>query len=148
MVVVLLLTIRNAMVNPPIQAHPVISLIVSMGITFNLLRAGVAALFGALIKPLAVDVPRYPFGIAAGFAASSVGPFVGYLARSIFGTKVDSFARNTSSMAYTLALIIWIVIFARKEPEEKAWAPPMTPEEMLRVVQGYLRVFRSRKERP
>jgi hypothetical protein len=141
MVVVLFVTARNAMVNPPVQTHPIIGLILSIGIAVNLLRAGIAALFSALIKPLAIEVRRYPFGIAAGFAASSIGPVIGYFARSVSGTKLDGFARNASAMAYILGLVVWIVTFARTEPEEKAWAPPMTPEEMLRVVQGYMGVF-------
>jgi hypothetical protein len=146
MIVVIILTARNAMVNPPVQAHPIIGLILSIGIAVNLLRAGIAALFGALIKPLVIEVRRYPFGIAAGFAASSIGPLVGYLARSIFGKHFESFAGYTSAMAYILGLVVWIVTFARTEPEEKAWAPPMTPEEMLRVVQGYLGVLGAGKK--
>ncbi|HEY1940267.1 MAG TPA: hypothetical protein VGJ33_20235 [Candidatus Angelobacter sp.] len=144
--VVLLVAIRNALVNPPIQATPVIALILSIGIGINLLQAGIAALFGVLAKPLAIEHRRYPFGIVAGFAASSLGPFVGYLSRSIFGKKLDVFTQNASAVAYILALGIWIAAFARVEPEEKAWIPPMSPEEMLGLVRDYLRALGARRK--
>jgi len=138
---VLLVTIRNAIVNPPVQAHPLVGLVLNMGITINLLQAGIAALFAALSKPLAIEHRRYPFGIVAGFAASSLGPFAGYFARSIFGKNVDTFTQNASAVAYILALLIWLMAFSKPEPEERAWAPPMPPDEMLRLVRGYLRAL-------
>jgi hypothetical protein len=143
---VLFVTFRNAIVNPPVQAHPVVSLVLNMGIAINLLQAGIAALFAGLSKPLAIERRRYPFGIVAGFAASSLGPFVGYLARSIFGKNLDFFTQYASAVAYILALVIWLMAFGKQEPEESAWTTPMPPEEMLRLVRGYLRVLGIRKK--
>ncbi|MCU1255097.1 MAG: hypothetical protein JWM83_1396 [Candidatus Angelobacter sp.] len=143
---VLFITIRNAVVNPPVQAHPLVGLILSIGIAVNLLRAGIAALFAVLSKPLAIEHRRYPFGIVAGFAASSLGPFVGYFARSIFGKNVDTFTQNASAVAYILALVIWLIAFSKPEPEESAWTPPMSPDEMLKVVHGYLRALGARRK--
>src|SRR6266404_5874741 len=71
-ILALIVTVKNAIVNPPVQAHPVIGLILSIGIAVNLLQAGIVALFGTLARPLAVEHRRYPFGIVAGFAASSL----------------------------------------------------------------------------
>jgi len=143
--VVLLVTGRNAMVNPPVQAHPAIGLILEIGIAINLLQVAIVALFGALAKPLGIEFRRYPFGIASGFGASAMGPLIGYLLRSVFGTNLDAFARNASAVAYILALVIWLMAFSRQEPEEKAWTPPMPPEEMLRIVREYLKVLRPKE---
>jgi len=143
--VVLLVTGRNALANPPVQAHPIIGLILEIGIAVNLLQVAIVALFGALAKPLAIEFRRYPFGIASGFGASAMGPLIGYLLRSVFGTNLDAFARNASAVAYILALVIWLMAFSRQEPEEKAWTPPMPPEEMLRIVREYLKVLRPKE---
>jgi len=143
--VVLLVTGINAMANPPVQAHPVIGLILEIGIAVNLLQVAIVALFGALAKPLAIEFRRYPFGIASGFGASAMGPLIGYLLRSVFGTNLDAFARYASAVAYILALVIWLMAFSRQEPEEKAWTPPMPPEEMLRIVREYLKVLRPKE---
>ncbi len=138
---VLAIAVRNALVNPPVQAHPLLGLILNIGIAFNFLQVGIAALFGALARPLGVPFRRYPFGIVAGLGLSAMGPFVGYLARSIFGNKLDLFTQNASAMAYILALVVWLAAFSRSEPEETAWVPPMAPDEMLRIVRGYLRAM-------
>jgi hypothetical protein len=138
---VLLLSARNSFLNPPVQAHPVISLILSVGVAVNLLQAGIAALFAGLTGPLGVPFRRYAFGIVAGFAVSSIGPFIGYFARSVFGTRLETFARYASAVAYILALVIWLAAFSGREPDEKAWNPPLSPEEMLRTVRSYLRAL-------
>jgi len=143
--VVLLVTGRNAMVNPPVQAHPTIGLILEIGIAINLLQVAIVALFGALAKPLGIEFRRYPFGIASGFGTSAMGPLIGYLLRSVFGTNLDTFASNASAVAYILALVIWLMAFSRQEPEETAWTPPMPPEEMLRIVREYLKVLRPKE---
>jgi hypothetical protein len=140
--VVLLVTVRNAMVNPPVQAHPIIGLILNAGIAINLLQVAIVAVFGALVRPLEIPFRRYPFGIVSGFGASALGPLIGYFLRSVFGTNLDAFTRYASAVAYILALVIWLMAFSRQEPEEKAWTPPMPPDEMLRVARGYLKVLR------
>jgi hypothetical protein len=138
---VLLVAARNTIVNPPVQAPLLVGLILNISIAVNLLQAGIAALFALLAKPFTIEHRRYPFGIVAGFAVTAIGPFVGYLVRSIFGKNLDVFTQNASAVAYILGLGIWIAAFARPEPEEIAWTPPMSPEEMLRLVQGYLRAL-------
>ena len=144
---VLIVTIRNSIANPPVEAHPVIGLILDVGIAINFIQIAIVSVFTALIKPLNIGYRRYPFGIAAGFGASAMGPLIGYFSRSIFGTRLDIFAQNASAVAYIFALVIWIMAFFRQEPEELAWTPPMSPEEMLRMVRGYLKVLRpGRKE--
>jgi hypothetical protein len=141
-VLVLLVTVRNAIVNPPVQAHPIISLILDMEITIHFVQVAIVALFSALLKPLFVPFRRYPFGIAAGFGASSTGALIGYFALSVFGTKVQGFTQYASAVSYICALVLWIMAFFRQEPEERAWTPPMPPHEMLRIARGYLGVLR------
>src|SRR5205085_359503 len=137
---VLLVTTINAVVNPPAQVHPVIGLILRMGIAINLLRVGIAAFYGALIKPLDIGFRRYPTGIVMGFGISAIGPFIGYFALSVFGTKFEVFTRNIAGVAYILGVLVWLLAFTGPEREDD-WSPPMPPEEMLRIVRGYLRVL-------
>jgi hypothetical protein len=141
---VLIVTAINAVVNPPAQADPLVGLILRMGIAINLLRAGIAAFYGALIKPLDIGFRRYSTGIVMGFGISAIGPFIGYFALSIFGTRFEAFTRNIAGVAYIVGGLIWLLAFAGPEREDE-WSPPMPPEEMLRIVRGYLRVL-GRKE--
>ena len=136
----LVIAIRNAFVSPPIQAHPVISLILDINIAVNFVRLGIVGLFVVLQKLLVAEFRRYAYGIVIGFGFSSAGSLLGYLARSEFGTKIESFTRYSSAVAYILGLIIWVASFIWPEPEDK-WEPPMSPEQMLEEVQGYLKAM-------
>jgi hypothetical protein len=139
--VVLLLALRNAAVNPPVQAHPTVGFVLNMGIAVNLVQAGIACVFYALMQPFGVEFRRYPFGITLGFLLSATGSLLGYLARSVFGTNFQGFARYASPVSYILALIIWLSAFILPEIKEEQWSPPISPERMLEEVRGYLRAL-------
>jgi hypothetical protein len=144
----LIITIRNAIVNPPVQTSRLTSLILNTGIAVDLVQAGIVGLFYTLAKLLDVEFRRYAFGIAVGFGASAVGPVIGYLARYEFGTGLDNFFRKTAAVSYILALGLWVTAFIRPEPEEKEWKPPMPPDQMLKEVNSYLKALGiSRKKK-
>lgn len=138
--VVLSISVANAILYPPVQAHPVIGMVLDMSNAVDLVQVGIVGLFYVFRRLLVVEFQRHPYGIIVGFGMSSALPLVGYLARSEFGTKVDFFTRHSSAVAYILGLIIWIASFIRPEPEDK-WEPPMSPEQMLQEVQGYLKAM-------
>ncbi|HEY6348658.1 MAG TPA: hypothetical protein VI636_04535 [Candidatus Angelobacter sp.] len=142
---VLSIAARNAIVDPP-QAHPVISLILDAGIASNFVLAGIVSLFVLLHRLLAVEFRRYAYGIVLGFGFSSAGSLLGYLARSEFGTKSETFTRYSSAVGYILCVAIWVASFIRAEAEQK-WEPPMAPEQMLEIVQGYLGALGMSKRR-
>lgn len=138
---VLAIAIRNAIQHPPVQVSPIISLILATSIAINFVRMGIIALFGVFDWLLDTDYDRYAQGIVVGFGISSVGSLLGFLAFSVFGTKLISIARNAPTVAYILGLIVWIITFALSQPKEQEWKPPMSPEQMLEEVQGYLRAL-------
>lgn len=143
-------TIRMAIVSPPVVAHPVISFIVDAEITANMVRGGIVALFAALVKRMVVRFQRYPFGIILGFGFSSVGPCIAYFSFSAFGTKVTGFADIVASVSYIVGLIIWLRVFSLPDTKPTKWEPPIPPEEMLDTVEGYMKalgVSRKRKRK-
>jgi hypothetical protein len=142
-------TVRMAIVSPPVEAHPGIGFIVDAEITANMVRAAIVALFEAMVNPMAVRFRRYPFGIILGFGASSIGPCIAYFTFSAFGTKVGKFTDLMSSVSYIVALIIWLRIFSLPDTTPKKVEPPIPPGEMQSTVQGYLEalgVSRKRKK--
>jgi|ERR1041385_2365801 hypothetical protein len=144
--VVLVITSRNALVNPPVQAHPLVGLILDLGIAINFLRAGIACLFYALMRPLSITFRRYPHGVVLGFLVSSVGSLIGYLPVSIFGTKLHMVARFAPPVAYIIALAVWISAFIVSENEQTEWTPPMSPDEMLQEIRRYWKISGLRKD--
>lgn len=142
-------TIRMAIVSPPVVHHPVISFIVDAEIAANVVRAGIVALFEALVKPMAVRFQRYPFGIIAGFGVSSVVPVLAFFVIYVSGTKYEYAARLLSGLSYIVALAIWLRIFSLPDTKPTRVEPPIPPGEMKSTVQGYLEalgVSRKRKK--
>jgi hypothetical protein len=143
-------TIRMAIVSPPVINHPLVSFMLDAEITANMVRAGIVALFAALVKPMVVRFQRYPFGIVLGFGVASVGPSIGYFAFSAFGTKTAGFNNIMISVSYIVALVIWLRIFSLPDTTLTKWEPPIPPEEMLGTVEGYMKalgVSRKRKRK-
>lgn len=141
---VLAVAIRNAIQHPPVQAHAIISLVLDAGIAINFVRMGIIGLFVVFDRLLDMEYDRYAHGIVVGFGISSVGSLLGFLAFSVSGTKLIFFARKAPAVAYILGLIVWIITFITRQQKEGEWKPPMSPEQMLEEVQGYLRALRIR----
>jgi hypothetical protein len=143
-------TIRMAIVSPPVSNDPLVSFTLDAEIAANIVRAGIVALFAALDKPMAVRFQRYPFGIILGFGVSSIGPSIAYFAFSAFGTKVVRSTDLISIVSYIVALVIWLRIFSLPDTRLTKWEPPIPPEEMWDTVEGYLKalgVSRKRKRK-
>jgi hypothetical protein len=140
-------TIRMAIVSPPVLKHPIYSFIVDAEITANMVRAGIVALFAALVKRMVVRFQRYPFGIILGFGVSSVGQGIAYFAFSAFGTRVTEFTNIMASVSYIIALVIWLRIFSLPDTKLTKWEPPIPPEEMSDTVEGYMKALGIRKRK-
>ncbi len=61
------------------------------------------------------------------------------LLRSEFGTKFDYVVRIAPPIAYTLAVVVWLLTFLTPQPESALHSPVsgLTPEQMLAEVRQY-----------
>lgn len=141
LLVALGVTIRMAIVSPPVLKNPFISFTIEAEIAANIVRASIVAVFAAMIEPMTVEFQRYPFGIMLGFGVSSLGPCIGYIIFSVLGTKATRFTDVISTVSYIVGLIIWLWIFSKPDTELKHMEPPIPPEEMMSRLQGYLKAL-------
>lgn len=140
-------TIRMAIISPPLVSHPIISFIVDAGLATNMVRAGIVAVFAAMVRPMGVRFQRYAFGIILGFGFSSFAPCISYLALSAFGTRVKVYTDILASVSYIVALIVWLRVFSLPDTKLTKWEPPIPPEEMAGTVEGYLKAMGVRKRK-
>jgi len=143
------ITIRMAIVSPTVQSHPILSFIVDAEIAANVVRAGIVALFEAMVKPMAIRFQRYPFGIIVGFGVSSIVPVLAFFSIYVSGTKYEYPARILSGLSYIAALVIWLRVFSLPDTRPGKMEPPIPPGQMQSTVQGYLEalgVSRKRKK--
>jgi hypothetical protein len=138
--------------HPPMQAGAMIRLIFSAEMAVNIIQSLLFGLFMLLIAHSRLHWRSYPFGIVGGFALYSLGAWATYWVRSDFGTKVNFFLVRAVPSSYILALIFWLLTFARpsEEDEEPKWRLSITPDEALQRLEEYTRFvdwYRNRKKR-
>lgn len=126
--------------SPPVQASPLISLILILGTAVSLVQVALFGLFFLLVWFHGIHWRDYPFGIVLGFAIIALGSLWGNWSRSIFGTKFNRFFAYAPAVAYIFAVIIWLNIFLRPQFEPK-WRLRITPEQLLDEVSQYSKIF-------
>jgi hypothetical protein len=127
--------------SPPAQANPVISLIISLGMAVNLVQALLFILFFVLVWFNGIGWREYPFGIVMGFAAIAIVIFTVEWARSVFGTKLNVVWSYAHSVAYILAVILWLNTFLRPPEPEPQWRLKITPEQLLEEIRQYSKIL-------
>lgn len=139
-----LIQIRRAILNPPIQATPLVAAILSFSRVINWVEAMLFGLFFALVLLLGVRWRSYPFGIVEGFGLSALGGLLAYGLRSEFGTKYDMFAKYAPPVAYVVSVLVWLDTFLRQPDPEvaHAWRDRVTPEQLLAEARGYIRILK------
>jgi len=142
-ILILSLPIAIAIRNPPAHMDRTGAIIFSVGITINFIQAAIFLLFWLLAKSLQIGFRRYAFGIVLGFGISSIGTLVGWLARSVFGTKFNFLAMYLPPVTYILALLFWLNVFWHEEPPEPEWSLPIRPEELAEQLRQYTRILKK-----
>jgi|SRR5579864_6054697 len=127
--------------SPPAQANEVISLIISLGMAVNLVQALLFVLFFVLVWFNGIGWREYPFGIVMGFAAIAIVIFTVEWARSVFGTKLNAVWSYSHSVAYILAVILWLNTFLRPPGPEPQWRLKITPEQLLEEIRQYSKIL-------
>jgi hypothetical protein len=127
--------------SPPTQANQVISLIISLGMAVNLVQALLFVLFFLLVWFNGIGWREYPFGIVMGFAAIAIVIFSVQWARSVFGTKLNVVWSYAHSVAYILAVILWLNTFLRPPEPEPQWRLKITPEQLLDEMRQYSKIL-------
>jgi hypothetical protein len=127
--------------SPPAQANQVISLIISLGMAVNLVQALLFVFFFLLVWFNGIGWREYPFGIVMGFAAIAIVIFTAEWARSVFGTKLNVVWSYAHSVAYILAVILWLNTFLRPPEPEPQWRLKITPEQLLDEMRQYSKIL-------
>ena len=127
--------------SPPAQANRVISSIISLGMAVNLVQALLFVLFFVLVWFNGIGWREYPFGIVMGFAAIAIVIFTVEWARSVFGTKLNVVWSYSHSVAYILAVILWLKTFLRLLEPEPQWRLKITPEQLLEELRQYSKIM-------
>jgi hypothetical protein len=141
----LVTAVVRSLTRPPAQVNRAFAVIIFSELAVRFLQIGLLFLFFALIRFFHMIWRQQALGIALGFGISAAGSLIVFLLRSEFGTKLDYVVRIAPPIAYTLAVVVWLLTFLPRQP---ASAPPsvvsgLTPEQMLAEVRQYRSAVRK-----
>ncbi|HJX83131.1 MAG TPA: hypothetical protein VJ723_02160 [Candidatus Angelobacter sp.] len=146
-VMIAAIAVTEALRHPPTQAPQIIGVILSVESAVNYIVVGLFGLFFLLVLLFGLRWRSYPFGIVLGFAASAFGSWFAYGLRSESGTKFNFLFKLVVPMAYLCGAALWLVTFIRPPDTEPAWLAIKTPEEMLKVVQRYVKLLKGLRKK-
>ncbi len=141
-VIVTSVAVMRALQRPPIQAPPLIAVILSTEIGVNVIQSAVFILFSVAIWFFQVRRRNYPSRIVDGFAVMALAGLA-YQLRSVFGTRFNSLAKYSTSVAYLVAVLLWLYTFIQPPEPELKWELAITPQQLLEEVQQYTKIFRK-----
>jgi len=134
------IAIAYGLLNPPVQASRLISLILMLGTAVSLVQVAIFGLFFLLVWFHGIRWRDYPFGIVVGFAIIALGSLWGNWSRSVFGTKFNKFFGYAPAVAYIVAVIVWLDTFLRP-PSEPKWSLRITPEQLLEEMRQSTKIL-------
>jgi hypothetical protein len=133
------------MVHPAVDTEPLLEGIYSLQIAVRCLQLGVFALIFFLARAFELDYRQYAFGIAVGFGIAAAGILFGTLMRTGLGLEYLIFFQYFPSVAYCIAVTVWLASFVRAEPDDpfRDFRHMFTPELFLGQLERYKQQVRS-----
>ena len=128
-----------AVVHVAVDTEPLLVVIFSLQIAVRCLQLGVFFLIFVLARFFDLDYRQYDFGIAAGFGIAAAGILLGTLVRTGLGLKFIIFFQYIPTVAYCVAVTVWLASFVRPEPDDpfRDFRHLFTPEIFLEQLQRY-----------
>ncbi|HEV2988347.1 MAG TPA: hypothetical protein VG759_07890 [Candidatus Angelobacter sp.] len=149
-------SLAKAIFQPPILHRPFESTIIFGQLTLEYLIIGASIFFFGAVAWYRIRKYQWEYGVILGFFANAALSNFGFLARSIFGTKLTTVSEVLPAVAYIVAAATWLASFIRKEPpraDRPRLSVDLTPEQIMADLKSYwqfianARAFLWRKRR-
>ncbi len=119
------------------------AMLVSVAIVASYTIVGLVLLFFLVVKVVRARYRLYEFNIVYGLGITALGLMIGALVRSEFGTKFAWITEWGPTLAYLVAVLVWLSAFLRKESPVKIQKPPdVLLQEMQDDLSIVQRIFR------
>lgn len=127
------------LVHPAVDTEPLLQGIFALQVAVRCLQLGVFFLIFLLARIFDLDYRQYAFGIAAGFGIAVAGILLGTLVRTGLGLRSVIYFRSVPSVAYCMAVTVWLVSFFRVEPDDpfRDFRHLFTPDLFLGRLERY-----------
>ena len=144
-VVMLGISVLIPIIHPAVDTEPLLEGIFSLQIAVRCLQLGMFFLIFFLARVFDLDYRQYDFGIAAGFGIAAAGILLGTLVRTGGGLKFLIFFQYVPTVAYCIAVTVWLASFIRPEPDDPFhdFRHLFTPELFLEQLRRYKQEVRG-----
>jgi hypothetical protein len=140
----LLYALLKAILYPPVEASPVISMIISSETGAQYLIAALSVLSLALVKFFKIYEHLLERRLTAGFAVSSSGNLVSVIIRSVSGTRFNSLTIWVVFLANMVGGLLWIIALSRSQDIAGPGFPEgLTPLQASTTLKSYLQTVRK-----
>jgi hypothetical protein len=136
----------HALQHPPIEAIPLIGVILSLEIGVNVIRSSIFVLFFVTMWFFKVRRKNYALRIVDGFALIALSGLV-YQLRSSFGAGFNQFALAAVPIINILATLLWLYTFIQPPEPDPKWESEVTPQQLLDDIQQYTKMFKKFNDR-
>lgn len=144
-VVMLSIAVLIPIIHPAVDTGPLLEGIFSLQIAVRCLQLGVFFLIFLLARVFDLDYRQYAFGIAVGFGIAAASILLGTLVRTGAGLKFLIYFQYVPTVAYCIAVTIWLASFIRPEPDDpfRNFRHLFTPELFLEQLKRYKQEVRG-----
>lgn len=146
--IMLSIAVLIPIVHRAVDTDALLEDIFALQVAVRCLQLGVFLLIFLLARIFDLDYRQYAFGIAAGFGITVVGILLGTLVRTGLGLKFLMFFKYVPSVAYCIAVTVWLASFVRAEPDDPfrdfrhLFTPELFAEQLRRYKQEVRSIFR------
>jgi hypothetical protein len=128
-----------------VDTEPLLEGILALQVAVRCLQLGVFFLIFLLARVFDLDYRQYAFGIAAGFGIAAAGILLGTLVRTGLGLNFLMYFRFVPSVAYCIAVTVWLASFLRAEPDDpfRDFRHMFTPQLFMGQLERYKQQVRS-----
>lgn len=144
-ILVIGLWLLYAFIFPPAQANRLIGVLLALGFAVNFMQLALFALFFFLVRQFGMWWRAYPYAIVMGFGFAALGASLPYLLRYDFGKSFNTVVKYMPPVAYIVAVIFWLDVFRRPEPDMNVKLPfhPAEALPVLRKMNAFLERIRE-----
>jgi hypothetical protein len=136
-------SIAKALVQPPSNESLFVALTLHAEQTFEYLICATGVFYFGAAKWFDIKEYQWEYKVVLGFFLIAAVSNLGFVVRSIFGTRFAKFADWLPALAYIFGAVIWLLNFSRTERKQPKPPVDLTPEQIMAEISRYQQFIKN-----
>jgi hypothetical protein len=139
----ILYSVAKAVFQPPSDERSITVLILHAEQTFEYLVCATGLFYFAATKWFHIKEHQWEYKVVLGFFLIAAISNLGFVIRSIFGTRFAKFVDWLPALAYIIGVFVWLLNFSQTEPKQPKPTIDLTPEHIMAEIKSYQEFIRN-----